>query len=101
MIDLQQATAELAQKYGLDAPIIARYTDLVSELGELGKELLVGSNYGANELEMTENTAKEMGDVVFALVLLANSLDLDLETCLNMALEKYHKRFGETGQIGS
>jgi len=101
MINSQQAATKLAQKCGLDAPIMARYADLVSEIGELGKELLVGSNYGASELKITENTAKEMGDVVFALVLLANSLDLDLEICLNMALEKYRNRFGQTGQIGS
>ena len=101
MDKIQRAAADLAQKYGLNAPAMARYTDLASEMGELGKELLLGSNYGADELKITDDTAKEMGDVLFSLAMLANSLDLDLEECFDKAIGKYQKRFGQTGQIGS
>ena len=101
MNKIQQAAADLAQEYSLDAPIMARYADIVSEMGELGKELLLGSNYGADELKITDGTAKELGDVLFSLAMLANSLDLDLEECFDKAMEKYKKRFEQTGQIGS
>jgi len=93
MTDFQRAAAALAHEYGLYAPVMARYADLVSEVGELGKELLLGSNYGAKELKITDNTIEEIGDVVFALSLLANSLDLDLGECFAVALEKYKQRF--------
>ena len=101
MTNLQRAASDLAQEYDLNAPIMERYADLVSELGELGKELLLGSNYGTSELKITDNTAKEMGDVLFSLAMLANSLDLDLEECFSAAVGKYRERFGQTGQIGS
>lgn len=101
MKNLQQVAAELAQEYGLNAPLMARYTDLVSEVGELGKELLLGSNYGNSELKITAGTATEIGDVLFSLVMIANSLNLDLDNCFDEAIEKYRQRFGKAGQIGS
>jgi len=101
MENLQSKTAELAQEYGLSAPAIARYADVVSEIGELGKELLVGSNYGAAELKITDSTAIEMGDVLFSLAMLANCLDLDMAACFEAAVEKYRARFGQAGQVGS
>jgi len=101
MEDYQHTAAKLAGEYGLDASIMARYADLVSEIGELGKELLLGSNYGKEEPHITGGTAKEMGDVLFSLALLANSLNLDLGKCFAAAVEKYRKRFQATGKIGS
>ena len=101
MENFQQTAADLAREYALDAPAMARYADLVSEIGELGKELLLGSNYGKNQMRITDNTAKEIGDVLFALALLADSLDLDMEKCFLDAVEKYKKRFEQTRQIGS
>jgi len=101
MNNYQKTAADLAREYSLDAPGIARYADLVSEVGELGKELLAGSKYGAQELQITDDTAKEMGDVLFSLAMLANSLDLDMEACFDAAIAKYRIRFEQTGQIGS
>jgi len=101
MKKFQHDASNFARKYGLDAPVMARYVDLVSEVGELGKELLLGSGYGKEELKITDDTAKEMGDVVFSLTMLANELDLDLEECFVVAMEKYKERFEQTGQIGS
>jgi len=101
MNKFQSEVAKLAQDYNLNIPAMARYTDLVSEVGELGKELLLGSGYGKEELKITDDTAKEMGDIVFSLAMLANELDLDLEECFAVAMEKYKERFEQTGQIGS
>ncbi|MCL2376547.1 MAG: hypothetical protein FWC76_04025 [Defluviitaleaceae bacterium] len=101
MNNIQHEAAKLAQDYNLDAPAMARYADLASEVGELGKELLLGSKYGKEELKITDNTAKEIGDVIFALAMLANKLELDLEKCFETAMEKYRKRFEQAGEIGS
>jgi NTP pyrophosphatase (non-canonical NTP hydrolase) len=77
-----------------------RMLDLVSEIGEVSKELLKGSSYGKTELKATENTKMEMGDVLFSLTALANGLNIDLEEALNLVLEKYKKRM-KKGSAGS
>ena len=51
--------------------------DLVSEIGEVSKELLKSSDYGKGDLKVTEDMKKEMGDVLFSLIVLANELDID------------------------
>ena len=101
MIDYQKTTKEMMQKYGSSSDIMARYADVVSELGEFGKELLLGNNYGTAPFKQTDNLALEMGDVIAALALLANVLDLNLDECFEAAMEKYRKRFEERGWIGS
>ena len=100
MNNFQHEAAKLAQKYCLNANLTARYMDLVSEIGELGKELLLGSEYGNKELKITDDATKEIGDIVFALAMLANEMNLDLDECFAEAMEKYRKRFEQTGQIG-
>jgi len=101
MMDYQKIIGEMMKEYGGSVDIMARYADVVSELGELGKELLKGNNYGAEPFTQTDNLAIEMGDVAAALALLANALNLNLDECFEAAMEKYRKRFAQTGQIGS
>jgi len=101
MKDIQNATARMSEVYGLCADAMTRFADFVSEVGELGKELVRGTDYGASELVVNEKLAMEMGDVIFALALLANELGLDLDECFAMTKEKCRKRFEEHGSIGS
>ena len=42
-----------------------RYIDLVSEIGELGKEIIKSTNYGKTPHSSNESTAEEMGDCLF------------------------------------
>ena len=93
MDNFQNVAVALARDYDFVAPVMARYADLVSEIGELGKELLLGSNYDAAELQITNNTAEEVGDVIFALALLVNSLNLNLDECFDAAISKYKSRW--------
>jgi len=92
MKNYQQIVKDFAKEQGFDAPPMARLADLASEVAELGKELLLGTDYGKSELRLTANTENELGDVIFVLMMLANSLELDLEKCLNKSMEKYRKR---------
>ncbi|MCL2397125.1 MAG: hypothetical protein FWC93_03575 [Defluviitaleaceae bacterium] len=101
MNNYQKLAAEMAKKYGLSRDAMIRYADLVSEVGEVGKELLVGGDYGDKKIQPTESLARELGDVVFSLVSLANCLNLDLEECFAAAAEKYEIRFSQSGRIGS
>jgi len=99
--DLQQQVLEFVKDNELEAEVETRLLDLTSEVGEVAKEALKGSNYGEEEFAATDNWADELGDVLFALICVANKTGVDLETALNKALTKYQNRFNETGEISS
>ncbi|MCL2187508.1 MAG: GNAT family N-acetyltransferase [Defluviitaleaceae bacterium] len=101
MTTVQKRVGEFVQRHNLQAPADIRFIDLVSEIGELGKELLKGSNYGTYNFSPTANTQNELGDVVFSLCCLANILDVDIDAALQSALDKYEARFEKTGGVGS
>lgn len=98
---MQGLVSEMVNRYGLETTPELRYVDLTTEVGELGKELLKGSNYGKKTLEKTDNLESEMGDTLFSLTCIANSLNIDLQTALVNVMKKYQKRFNEKGSIGS
>lgn len=98
---IQEKAAGFARAHGLNMDPLIRFLDLSSELGELSKELLKSSGYGAAPAMAGPAVEEELGDCVFSLLCLADSLDLDAETALNGALEKYRKRFAEKHEIGS
>ena len=98
---LQGSVAAFVEEYGLEAPVHARALDLVSEVGELAKEILEGTDYGSAPFEAPEGWTGELGDSLFALVCLANSTGVDLEAALNAALEKYRERLALGGDAGS
>lgn len=98
---MQGLVSEMVKRYGLETTPELRYIDLTTEVGELGKELLKGSDYGKKTLEKTDNLESEMGDTFFSLTCIANSLNIDLQTALVNVMKKYQKRFNEKGSIGS
>ena len=69
--------------------------DLMSEVGELAKELILASNYGLKEPQFSANTELELGDCLFSLILVANALNIQLEKALEKVLAKYEKRLKE------
>ncbi len=101
MKDIQRRVLEFSEKYNIEINPELRYIDLVSEIGELGKEILKGNNYGEQELIKTENLESEIGDSIFSLLCIANSFDIDVQKCLENVLEKYEQRFEEKGNISS
>jgi len=78
-----------------------RYIDLVSEVGELGKEIIQGSSYGKNDFEVTDKPQDEIGDCLFSLLALCCSLNINAEETVKNSLNKYERRFNERGSIGS
>lgn len=74
-------------------PMLARLTE---EVGELARE--INHRYGGKVPKPGEGEreiAEEIGDVLFVLVCLANSLDVDLDDALATVIEKYRARDGE------
>ncbi len=98
---MQKAVNEFVLAHRLSCGAQARYIDLTSEVGELGKEILKGSDYGRTACRSSENTEEELGDCLFSLLALACELNIDAQQALNRVLEKYETRFSEKGNISS
>lgn len=85
-------------EYNIKTDYKTRYIDLVSEVGELGKELLLSDNYNKEKFNITNNTIYEIGDCLFSLIALCNELNIDHNEALKCSLEKYKKRFEVKGE---
>lgn len=98
---IHEKVSDFNAEYGVKHNPIMQVLDIVSELGELSKEFLKETEYEFGEIEKTKDIEMEMGDIFYSLISLANELDLNLENCLNLALEKYSRRFELNGDLSS
>lgn len=98
---LQKAVMAFIEKTKAETSVEFRLLDLVSEIGELSKEVLKGTDYGRTAYLKGEDWTLELGDVLFSLICLANTTGVDLGKALSMVLNKYGKRLEERGDIGS
>ena len=95
MNEAQKKVQSLCKKNNLSSSVEHRVLDVVSELGELSKEILKASNYGKSRYIANEKVKLELGDVLFSLITVANSLDVNLDAALGAVLKKYEKRIEE------
>jgi len=96
----QREVADFLAEHEMDADPAYRILDLVSEVGELAKDANDSTDYGATP-EKLDVKSDELGDALFALLSVAESLDVDAEEALDEALAKYEARIEETGDPGS
>ena len=82
-------------------PVSARMLDIVSEVGELSKEVLKSTTYGTKDFSVTEDYEMEFGDVLYSLLSLANETGIDSEKALDKILAKYKARIEKKGSMGS
>lgn len=82
-------------------PAHARILDIQSELGELAKEYLKNSKYGTENFKLTDDFEMEFGDCLYALLSLADELNIDAEKCLDKAISKYEERILKKISMGS
>lgn len=97
---LQEKIKEFTEKNNLDSKSEIRFIDLVSEIGEVGKEILKSTDYGKNPLNKSNELELELGDALYSLIVLANKLDINLDEALNLVLNKYKQRLLK-GSAGS
>lgn len=97
----QERTRDLMERHGLGHTPQNHALDLMSEVGEVAKSLLLASDYGRSPLELSPALSEELGDAFYSLVALAESLDVDLDTALDGALAKYEARLALQGHAGS
>lgn len=82
-------------------PVSARIMDINSEMGELAKEYLKATNYGTKNFEITNDFVMEYGDVLYSMLSLANEVNIDASTAINMVLDKYQNRINNKKDMGS
>lgn len=93
---LRHAQAEVdatIQALGGYWPPLANLARLVEECGELARA--VNQSYGPKQVKTSEAPAsmvEELGDCLYVLLALANSVQVDAESALTAALEKAHRR---------
>ena len=97
----QEVVKEFMASYSLECDLQSRMLDLVSEMGELSKEVLKGTSYGKNDFQITPNFEIELGDVFFSLCCVASQTNFDLSEALSKALLKYEERMKTKKSIGS
>ncbi len=98
---MQDKVSNFIKEYNLSCDAETRYIDLVTELGELGKEIIKSTNYGKKQFTTNEGISDEMGDCIFSLFALCHELNIDVEKTLDVALNKYKSRFENKGSISS
>lgn len=95
--DFQQRVARFVRQHHLASEVPFRVLDLASEVGEIAKEVLKASEYGARPFRPGANWADELGDALFSLICIANQSGVDLDQALQGALAKYQARLDRSG----
>ena len=101
MRDMTETVNAFIRDNGLQTDVLTRYVDLVSEIGELGKELVVSTDYGKREMAVSDEMKMEVGDCLFSMLALCHALDVDVVWALEAALDKYRQRKTQTGSISN
>ena len=91
----------MLDEFGLGVDPSARALDFSSEVGEVCKEILKSTQYETRAFQSTPNLEMELGDVLFSLLALASSVDVDLDLALERVVTKMRERLERTGQLGS
>jgi len=99
--NMQEIVGKFIYKYNLQTNEHTRYIDLVSEIGELGKEILTSTDYGKKAYTQTPGATEELGDCLFSLLALCCEMNVNSEEALQNAILKYEARFKQKGHIGS
>ncbi len=99
-MDAQDRVARFVAANDLEADPAYRLLDLTAEVGELAADATASSGYGARPADLAV-AEDELGDALFALLALAESLDVDAGAALETSLAKYEARIDDRGDPGS
>ncbi|TSA84479.1 hypothetical protein FNU79_10970 [Deinococcus detaillensis] len=102
-MDLDALGSSVRQEFGnhLAVGVEIRFQMLVSELGELAKEVIKASAYGTQAFGVTPGFREELGDVLVDLALLSEAANLNLSECADLTLSKMRQRLAEHGRVDS
>lgn len=97
----QTRASEFARNRSLDRSATVYALDVMSEMGEVAKEILLATDYGSRPPQFGRDLEAELGDLLYSVCMLATSSGVDLELAFSKTLEKYNKRWQSTGKLGS
>lgn len=100
MKDFQREVDELFDKFPFSWSNYVHYIHLVEEVGELGEALTVyegDRQAGTGDAAMADHNdlTEEIGDVLFALVRVANKTNIDLDVAIDSARKRYNKKLNK------
>ena len=98
MNNLQSKVSQFNQERNLNIAYTLRILDLSSEIGEICK---LGFSTGLGKKIEHEIWQEELGDALYSLLSLMNSLDVDAEKTLDAVLRKYEERMVLRNSIDS
>ncbi|MCX6799250.1 MAG: nucleotide pyrophosphohydrolase [Candidatus Diapherotrites archaeon] len=97
-MQIQERIKNFEEKHKIKTTPEFRCLDLISEAGEVAKEILKMTKYGKEKNFLAnESIEMEIGDLLFSLLCLANNFNIDLEKALDKSLKGYEKRIAEKG----
>lgn len=96
----QERVSGFLENNDMQAPPEFRIMDFISEAGEVVKDAVKTADYGESRdnLGVKED---EIGDVLFSILAVADSLDIDAGEAFESAMKKYEERIAEKGDAGS
>lgn len=100
---IQKEIHEWVRDKGLKWSLYVQYIHLVEEIGELGESLTVfqgDRKQGSGEKALADhgNVEEEIGDSLFAIISIANELNLDIEKILNETFIRYDLKMKKKGK---
>jgi NTP pyrophosphatase (non-canonical NTP hydrolase) len=99
-MDEQQRVAAFVAEYELQSKPAFRILDLTAEVGEIAADATKSTDWGMAQSDLDIAT-DEIGDALFSLLAVAESLDVDAGDALDESLAKYEARIDETGSASS
>ena len=99
-MEQQDRVAAFVATHDLTCPPAYRLLDLAAEVGELAADANAASGYGTDPDALAVER-DELGDALFALLALADDLDIDADAALEESLAKYEDRLDASGSAGS
>ncbi|WP_049901247.1 MazG nucleotide pyrophosphohydrolase domain-containing protein [Halococcus agarilyticus] len=99
-MDEQQRVAAFIAEYDLQGEPAFRILDLSAEVGEIAADATKSTEWGTETNDLDIET-DEIGDALFSLLAVAESLDVDAGDALDESLAKYEERLDETGSASS
>lgn len=91
--EVDEWISQFEEGYWQPLSMLARVSE---EVGELARE--INHRYGQKPKKNSESASEldvEIADVMFVLIALANSLDIDLDEAFHRMMEKYRSRDSE------
>lgn len=99
-MDEQETVARFVATHEFETPPEYWLLDLVSVVGKLSQDAVEATNYGSDP-DAVSIDAEGIGDTLFALLALSESLDVDAGEALETVLEKYERRLEDGDDPGS